>query len=180
MEVKITSKYHIIKNSDGVALITVLLMIVILSIIAAVAIGTSGSDIISAGKNSITVYTFNTANSGMNIVLSQIGTDQGTNDGIGMPTSGLFYYTVDNNNTVQTGNNFIELNTSNINPSVSNILTDFSGQIGFEYSGTYGPIPGYSSNYYFYKGQINVIAQKGSNTAKSGMTFDYGPNKLGY
>ena len=211
---------NIISNNNGIALVTVILVIAILGILAAVAIETTGTDIINAGNNIVNQYTVNVSNSAADIILSQIGTNQGVDAGVGaagMPLPGYYYYTVENqavlcspsklangnptnieiNNTyniyiapVPSASNGITcppLSLSNIIPVTnSNIvnpdnLPQNKGQIGFSYFGSYGNAKGYGNNFYFYKGQIDVISQDIINinkppvTAHTGMTFKYGP-----
>ena len=170
------------QNNRGIALVTVILIIAILGILAAVAIETTGTDIINAGNYTSSEQTLNISNSAMNIVLAQLNTSQGTNTGIGMPSPGVYYYT--NSNTIQQSSTYIGLTTANINSNFSNALgfTINSGNFGFEYNGVYGGIPGYSLNYHFYNGQINTITQNqnASKTVQTGMTFSYGPMQVGY
>ncbi|MDA8298916.1 MAG: hypothetical protein M0Z57_02765 [Deltaproteobacteria bacterium] len=218
--VKNKVRSNIISNNNGIALLTVILVIAILGILAAVAIETTGTDIINAGNNIVNQYTVNVSNSAADIILSQIGTNQGVDAGVGiagMPLPGYYYYTVENpaalcsplklangnqtnveiNNTyniymapvpsVSNGITCQSLSSSNIIPVTnSNIvnpdnLPQNNGQIGFSYFGSYGNAKGYGNNFYFYKGQIDVISQdiinsnKPSVTAHTGMTFKYGP-----
>ncbi|MHB1663873.1 MAG: hypothetical protein ACYCT7_01230 [bacterium] len=173
-------------NENGVALITVLLITLILSLLAAVAIETTGTDVINAGQNYKSSYTLNTANSMMNLVVDEISTNIGTNAGIGNPTSNVYYYTVANppaGTLIQQANSLQPLSLSNINTTISQNL-GLQGNAGFEYSGQYASVPGFSSNQYmFYKGIIYSIANKNINsqkTATTGMNFNYGPIKIGY
>ncbi|MCL4321194.1 MAG: hypothetical protein M1478_02100 [Deltaproteobacteria bacterium] len=174
----------VLQNDRGIALITVILIIAILGILAAVAIETTGTDIINAGNYTSSEQTLSISNSAMNIVLAQLNTSQQTNAGIGMPSPNVYYYTPQVNNTLQQSNNYVALTAANIDSNFSNVLgfTINSGNFGFEYNGTYGGIPGYSLNYHFYNGQINTITQNqsGSKTARTGMTFSYGPVQVGY
>ena len=183
----------ITRNNQGIALVTVILVIAILGILAAVAIETTGTDIINAGNYTSSEQTLNISNSAMNIVLAQLNTSQQTNAGIGMPSPNVYYYTPAVNNTLQTcvpnvGNNYcagvIGLTAANIDPGFSNVLgfTINGGNFGFEYNGTYGGVPGYGLNYHFYNGQINTITQNqnASKTVQTGMTFSYGPIQVGY
>lgn len=174
----------ITNNNQGIALVTVLLVIAILGILAAIAIETTGSDILNAGNYTSSEQNLNISNSAMNIVLAQIGTDQQTNTGIGMPSPGVYYYTVSGNNALQQSSAYIQLTAANINPSFSNALgfTNNNSSFGFEYGGVYGNTPGYSLNYHFYNGQVNTIAQNQntSQTVQAGMTFSYGPVQFGY
>lgn len=175
---------NVLGNNQGIALITVILIIAILGILAAVAIETTGSDIINAGNNTSSEQTLNISNSAMNIVLSQLNTSRQTNAGIGMPSTNIYYYTAGNTNTIQQSPTYIGLTAANINANFSNALgfTANSGNFGFEYNGTYGGIPGYSLTYKFYNGQINTITQNqnASKTVQTGMTFSYGPVQVGY
>ena len=183
----------ITRNNQGIALVTVILVIAILGILAAVAIETTGTDIINAGNYTSSEQTLNISNSAMNIVLAQLTTSYQTNAGIGMPSPNVYYYTL--NNTIQTcmpsalNNNcasIMTLTAANIDSNFSNALgfTTNSGSFGFEYEVAYesAPTPGYGSNYLFYNGQINTIAQNqsGSKTVQTGMTFRYGPFQVGY
>ena len=174
----------IARNNKGIALVTVILVIAILGILAAVAIGTTGTDIINAGNYTSSEQTLNISNSAMNIVLAQLNTSQQTNAGIGMPSPNVYYYTLSNNNTIQQSPTYIALTTANINSNFSGALgfTTDSGNFGFEYNGTYGGVPGYSLNYHFYNGQVNTITQNqnASKTVQTGMTFSYGPIQVGY
>ena len=173
-----------LQNDRGIALVTVILVIAILGILAAVAIETTGTDIINAGNNTSAEQTLNISNSAMNIVLAQLNTNQQTNTGIGLPSPNIYYYTISNASTIQQSPSYVSLSVSNINSSFSNALgfTTEGGNFGFEYSGTYGGAPGYSINYHFYNGQINVITQNqnASKTVQTGMTFSYGPVQVGY
>jgi type II secretory pathway pseudopilin PulG len=174
----------ITRNNQGIALVTVILVIAILGILAAVAIETTGTDIINAGNYTSSEQTLNISNSAMNIVLAQLNTSQQTNAGIGMPSPNVYYYTLSNNNTIQQSPTYIALTTANINSNFSGALgfTTDSGNFGFEYNGTYGGVPGYSLNYHFYNGQVNTITQNqnASKTVQTGMTFSYGPIQVGY
>ncbi|MDA8158700.1 MAG: hypothetical protein M0034_05915 [Deltaproteobacteria bacterium] len=174
----------ITKNNRGIALVTVILVIAILGILAAVAIETTGTDILNAGNYTSSEQTLNISNSAMNIVLAQLNTSQQTNTGIGMPSPSIYYYTISGNNTVQQSPTYIGLTAANINSNFSNALgfANNSGSFGFEYEGVYGGVPGYSLNYHFYNGQINTITQNqnGSKTVQTGMTFSYGPIQVGY
>ena len=174
----------ITRNNQGIALVTVILVIAILGILAAVAIETTGTDIINAGNYTSSEQTLNVSNSAMNIVLAQLNTSQQTNAGIGMPSPNIYYYTLSNNNTIQQSPTYITLTTANINSNFSGALgfTINGGNFGFVYNGTYGGIPGYSLNYHFYNGQINTITQNqnASKTVQTGMTFSYGPIQVGY
>lgn len=175
-------------NNRGIALVTVLLVIAILGILAAVAIESTGSDIINAGNYMSSEQTLNISNSAMNIVLSQLNTNKQTNSGIGLPYPDVYYYTLSTSSSIQHRSNYITLTAANNinsgNSSFSYILSFISnsGKFGFEYSGTYGSIPGYSLDYYFYNGEINMITQNqsASKTARTGMTFNYGPLRKGY
>ena len=171
-------------NNQGIALVTVILVIAILGILAAVAIETTGSDIINAGNYTSSEQTLNISNSAINIVLAQLNTSQQTNAGIGMPSVGIYYYTLSGNNTVQESPTYIGLTSLNINSNFSNILgfNNNKGSFGFEYEGVYGAVPGYGLNYHFYNGQVNTITQNqnGSKTVQTGMTFSYGPLQIGY
>ena len=176
----------ITRNNQGIALVTVILVIAILGILAAVAIESTGSDIINAGNYTSSEQTLNISNSAMNIVLAQLNTNQQTNAGIGMPSPDIYYYTPggNNNNTVKQSPTYIGLTAANINSNFSNALgfTTNGGSFGFEYEGAYGGVPGYSLNYHFYNGQINTITQNqnASKTVQTGMTFSYGPIQVGY
>ena len=186
----------ITRNNQGIALVTVILVIAILGILAAIAIESTGTDIINAGSNTSAEQTLNISNSAMNIVLAQLGTGElgtgevtNTNAGIGFPASGTYYYTPAVNNTLQTcppacGSIIYGLTAANIDPGFSNVLgfTIDGGNFGFEYNGVYGSVPGYSLNYHFYNGQINTITQNqnASKTVQTGMTFSYGPIQVGY
>lgn len=180
---------NLVSNNDGIALLTVLLITIILSLLAMVAISTTGDDVINAGNSTASQYTFNMANSGMSMVLSQIYTGQGTNAGVecaGLPLSGWYYYSLNGNPNCQasapppppTQPTFTPAN--NINSYFSGLILNFPGntnQFGFEYSGFYGPLPGYSyPQFAFYKGTINFLTQKNtSSVIQTGMTFNYGP-----
>ena len=190
-------KYNIIKNNQGIALVTVILVIAILGILAAVAIETTSDSIINAGNYTSSEQTLDISNSAMNIVLAQLGTNLQTNAGIpNPPLSNVYYYTPAVNNTLQTCvptalNNYcasdMSLTAANIDPGFSNFLgfPPGSGNFGFEYYGTSVPVPGIPSCYFFYIGQINTITQNqsgtitqnqsGSKTVQTGMTFKYGP-----
>ena len=179
----------ITRNNQGIALVTVILVIAILGILAAIAIESTGTDIINAGSNTSAEQTLNISNSAMNIVLAQLNTSQQTNAGIGMPAPNVYYYTPAVNNTLQTcppacGSIIYGLTAANIDPGFSNVLgfTIDGGNFGFEYNGVYGSVPGYSLNYHFYNGQINTITQNqnASKTVQTGMTFSYGPIQVGY
>ena len=171
---------NILSNNRGIALVTVIMVIAILSLLAVVAIESAGNAIINAGSNTSAEQTLSISNSAMNIVLAQIGTNQQTNAGIGIPSPGVYYYTLDGNNTIQKSPTYIGLTAAkNINTYFSNVLgfTIDGGNFGFEYNGVYGSVPGYSSNDCFYNGQINTITQNqnDSKTVQTGMTFSYGP-----
>ncbi len=182
----------IAEDNKGVALVTVLLVIVILGILAAVAIETTGTDIINAGNYTSSEQTLNISNSAMNMIISQLNTNQQTNAGIGMPSPNIYYYTVApglltcSNAAVfiQQSPTYVALNTSNINNCFSGVLgfTTASGNFGFEYSGIYGNVTGYSLNYHFYNGQINAITQNqnATKTVQTGMNFSFGPIQVGY
>ncbi len=168
-------------NKNGVALVTVLLITLILSLLAAIAIDTTGTDVINAGQNYKASYALYTANSMMNLVADEISTNIGTNAGIGMPTINVYYYTVANppaGTLIQQAFSLQPLSLSNINSTISQNL-GFQGNAGFEYSGQYAPVPGFSSNkYMFYKGIIYSIANKNIKSTKTmttGMNFNYGP-----
>ena len=184
---------NILSNNRGVALLTVIMIIAILSLLAVVAIESTGTDIINAGSNTSAEQTLSISNSAMNIVLAQIGTSQQTNAGISMPLPNVYYYTPAVSNTLQTClpaavNNYcagiIGLTAANIDPGFSNVLgfTIDGGNFGFEYNGVYGPVPGFGLNYHFYNGQVNTITQNqnASKTVQTGMTFSYGPIQVGY
>lgn len=186
----------ILQNNEGVALVTVILIIAILGILAAVAIETTGTDILNAGNYTSTEQILNVSNSAMNIVFSQLTTNQDTNQGIGLPAANVYYYTEADglhqaNCTPSSGNDYcasyLALTPANIDPNFSNAgvlgFTPPAGVgFGFEYEGSYGSYPGFSLNYKFYNGELNAITQN-SNTGKTvqtGMTFSYGPVKVGY
>ena len=80
-------------NNNGIALVTVLIIMVILSLLAVVAISTTGTDVINAGKTMTAQYNLNMANSSMNVVLFQLGSSQFTNSGGGTPVANVYYYT---------------------------------------------------------------------------------------
>jgi hypothetical protein len=175
-----------INNNDGIALLTVLLITIILSLLAMVAISTTGDDVMNAGGNTAAQYTFNVANSGMNMVISQIGTGTGTNAGpgcAGLPLSGWYYYSTSGNNNCNASAASPVFNASvSINPYFFGLLnfpvpandSHYVKPFGFEYSGVYGPVPGYS--YPFYKATMNSLTQNNtSHVIQAGMTFEYGP-----
>lgn len=175
-----------INNNDGIALLTVLLITIILSLLAMVAISTTGDDVINAGGNTVEQYTFNVANSGMSMVTVQIGTGAGTNFGpecAGLPLSGWYYYSVSGNNNCNASASPPPFNASNnVNPSFFSLLnfpvpannSRYVKPFGFEYYGVYSPVPGYS--YPFYKATMNFLTQNNtSNVIQTGETFEYGP-----
>jgi hypothetical protein len=184
-------------NENGVALITVLLITLILSLLAAVAIETTGTDVINAGQNYKASYTLNTADSMMNLVVGEISPfpeSPATNLVIvNPPAIGYYYYTVANppagGPLIQTALPCSPVQANcrppqfSINTTISQNL-GFQGNAGFEYTGQYGPVPGFSLNQYvFYKGIIYSIANKNINSAKTtttGMNFNVGPMKIGY
>jgi len=187
-----------LNNNDGIALLTVLLITIILSLLAMVAISTTGDDVINAGGNTAAQYTFNVANSGMNVVLSQIHTNQGTNLGsecAGVPLSGWYYYS-SGSNICNAGSSppapFTPANIINSyfhNSVYSGVNGPFPGnfnQSGYEYSGVYGHHAGYScpnSNpNCFYNGNLNFLTQNShsANTIQTGMTFSYPIMNAGY
>ncbi|RZD16316.1 MAG: hypothetical protein EVJ46_04615 [Candidatus Acididesulfobacter guangdongensis] len=185
-------KRKITADENGVALITVLLITLILSLLAAVAIETTGTDMINAGQNYKSVYVLNTSNAMMNLVISEIATNIGTDAGIGAPTSNIYYYTSANPPAgcspgpyICTSGSFQQLTAANISTAASQNLgfQNNEGNAGFEYTGQYGNVPGYSSAYMFYKGIVYSIANKNINSIKTittGMNFEYGPLKMGY
>lgn len=176
---EISSHFNKIRQNDGIALLTVILVIAILMILAAVAIESTGSDVINAGKYMNISQTVDYSNSAMKLVLMQLGSNTDTNAGVGTPLPNLYYYTTSGSNSIQTSNSYIVLSVSNINSYFSGYL-NFpynNGAFGFEYFGTYGNEPGYSLKYKFYNGEINAISyvQSNSGTVETGMTFSYGP-----
>ena len=134
------NKHNILKNNRGIALVTVILVIAILGLLAAVAIETTGSDVINAGNNTANQYTTDLSYSSDYIILSQIGTNSGIDEGIGaggMPLPGYYYYTINpnvnvssvecvdmQNNTpdAQQLNQIYNIYTSPV-PSVANFIT---------------------------------------------------------
>ncbi len=190
-------KRKITADENGVALITVLLITLILSLLAAVAIETTGTDVINAGQNYKASYTLNTADSMMNLVTQEISPSPGapaTNLVIvNPPAIGYYYYTVANppagGPLIQTAPSCSPLQANcppppqfSINTTISQNL-GFQGNAGFEYTGQYGPVPGFSLNQYvFYKGIIYSIANKNINSSNTttGMNFNVGPMKIGY
>jgi type II secretory pathway pseudopilin PulG len=174
----------VLNNNRGITLVVVILVIAILGILAAVAIESTGSDIINAGDYMSSEQVLNISNSAMNITISQLNTDRQTNAGIGLPIANIYYYTPTVNGTLQQSDNHIALTEANIDLGFSNILgfTVGGGNFGFEYKGTYGSFPGYSLTYYFYNGKNDTIAQNqsASKTVRTGMTFSYGPVHEGY
>lgn len=189
-------KRKITADENGVALITVLLITLILSLLAAVAIETTGTDVINAGQNYKASYTLNTADSMMNLVVGEISPfpeSAATNLVIvNPPAIGYYYYTVANppagGPLIQTALPCSPVQANcppqfSINTTISQNL-GFQGNAGFEYTGQYGPVPGFSLNQYvFYKGIIYSIGNKNINSAKTtttGMNFNVGPMKIGY
>jgi hypothetical protein len=187
-------KRKITADENGVALITVLLITLILSLLAAVAIETTGTDMINAGQNYQSAYVFNTSNAMMNLTANEIATNTGTDVGIGVPTGDVYYYTSANPPAgctpgpyICTSDYFQPLSAANISTAVSQNLgfQNNEGNAGFEYTGRYGNAPGFSSNYQFYIGIIYSIANKNINSVKTitkvtGMNFEYGPQIIGY
>jgi Tfp pilus assembly protein PilX len=185
-------KRKITADENGVALITVLLITLILSLLAAVAIETTGTDMINAGQNYKSAYVLNTSNAMMNLVVDEIATNIGTDAGIGVPTSNYYYYTAANPPAgcspgpyICMSDSFQQLTMANISAAASQNLgfQNNEGNAGFEYTGQYSNVPGYSSAYMFYKGVIYSIANKNINSTKTittGMNFEYGPLKIGY
>ncbi|MGC8554844.1 MAG: hypothetical protein ACP5NA_05090 [Candidatus Acidulodesulfobacterium sp.] len=189
----------LILNSDGIALVTVILIIAILGILAAVAIETTGSDIINAGNITSSEQTLNVSNSAMNFVLSQLGTDAApTNFNIGLPASNVCYYSNGVNSVQAYGgaigtcpvlsavdSNSFSLASMNFSAGVVN-----NANFGFEYIGIYGSCPnGYNiTQYKCYNGEIEVIADKNldgkmiGESVEAGMFFTYGPfpEQIGY
>ncbi|HEC24519.1 MAG TPA: hypothetical protein ENI54_00665 [bacterium] len=175
---------RVLNNNRGITLVVVILVIAILGILAAIAIESTGSDIINAGDYTSSEQVLNISNSAMNIAISQLDTDRQTNAGIGLPIANIYYYTPAVNGMLQQSGKYIELTKANIDPGFSNILgfTVDGGKFGFEYEGAYGSFPGYSLTYYFYSGKNDTIAQNqsASKTVRTGMTFSYGPVHEGY
>lgn len=182
-----------VNNNDGIALLTVLLITIILSLLAIVAISTTGTDVLNAGSSTAAQYTFNIANSGMNVVLSQITTNAGTHAGpecAGVPLSGWYYYSTGGNICNAGSSPPASFTPANIINSYFNNSVYSGGngpfpgnfnQSGYEYSGVYGHHAGYScpnSNpNCFYNGNLNFLTQNShsANTIQTGMTFSYGP-----
>ena len=178
-------KYNIIKNNQGVALVTVILVIAILGILAAVAIETTGSDIIKAGNYTGSEQTFNTANSAVNTVFAQLSS--GALSSLTLSISGLPIQ-----NQVYL-NGSITPSWQNLTPTTSILANNISNfqqcngqypRYGYEFTGDYNLLPGNSG--YMYNGTIYVIAQKtcipnesGGLTKTVGMTFNYGPVSQG-
>jgi hypothetical protein len=189
----------LILNSDGIALVTVILIIAILGILAAAAIETTGSDIMNAGNITSSEQTLNVSNSAMNFVLSQLGTDAlPTNLNIGLPASNVCYYSNGVNSVQAYGGtqgtcpllsavdpNSFSLASMNFSANVVN-----NANFGFEYIGTYGACPGgYNiTQYKCYNGEIEAIADKNvdgqviGQPVEAGMFFTYGPfpQQIGY
>ena len=166
---------NIISNNNGIALVTVILVIAILGILAAVAIETTGTDIINAGNYTRSEQTLDIGNSAMNLVFSQIGSSSLTSGISGVPIQNEVYLNGSIIPVLQT------LMPSDLANSISN-FQQCNGQYpsyGYEYTGTYGMLPGNSG--YMYIGTIYVIAQKTciankqGSTKTVGATFDYGP-----
>ncbi|MHB1698386.1 MAG: hypothetical protein ACYCSQ_09835 [bacterium] len=164
-----------LQNDRGIALVTVILVIAILGILAAVAIETTGTDIINAGSNTSSEQTLDIGNSAMNIVLAQLGSNSLTGGISGVPIQNEVYL----NGSIIAG--LQTLTPSDLTNSISNFQQcngHYPGY-GYEYTGTYGMLPGNSG--YMYMGTIYVIAQKTcfaneqGSTKNVGMTFDYGP-----
>lgn len=175
---------RVLDSNRGITLVVVILVIAILGVLAAIAIESTGSDIINAGDYMASEQVLNISNSAMNIVGSQLTTDRQTNTGIGLPIANIYYYTPAVNGTLQQSDSYIALTKANIDPGFSNILgfAVDGGNFGFEYKGAYGSLPGYSLTYYFYNGKNDTIAQNksASKTVRTGMTFSYGPIHEGY
>jgi Tfp pilus assembly protein PilE len=189
----------IILNSDGIALVTVILIIAILGILAAVAIETTGSDIINAGNITSSEQTLNVSNSAMNFVLSQLGTNAlPTNYNIGLPAENVCYYSNGVNSVQAYGGaqgtcpllSAVDPNSFSLSSMNFSAVTVNNFNFGFEYIGTYGSCPGgYNiTQYKCYNGEIEVIAEKNidgriiGQPIEAGMFGDYGPfpNQIGY
>ena len=180
---------NILSNNRGIALLTVIMIIAILSLFAVVAIESTGTDIINAGNYTSSEQTLDISNSVMNIVFAQLGTNAGI--GIGIPTPGVYYYTL-SNNTIQPSPTYIGLTAANIGSNLdfqngsssTNVLgfTEAEGggnyKFGFEYYWVCVPVQGSSSSTYYYNGWINTITQNqnaSKTTVQTGMTFSNGP-----
>ena len=173
--VKNKGKNNIISNDNGIALVTVILVIAILGILAAVAIETTGTDILNAGNYTRSEQTLDIGNSAMNLVFSQIASGSLTSGISGVPIQNDIYL----NGSIVPG--LQTLTPSDLTVSISN-FQQCNGQYphyGYEYTGTYGMLPGNSG--YMYIGTIYVIAQKTcipneqGSTKTLGSTFTYGP-----
>ena len=173
--VKNKDKNNIINNNNGIALVTVILVIAILGILAAVAIETTGTDILNAGNYTRSEQTLDIGNSAINLVFSQIGSGSITYGISGVPIQNEVYL----NGSIIPG--LQTLTPSDLTVSISNFQQCNSRypHYGYEYTGTYGMLPGNSG--YMYIGTIYVIAQKTcfaneqGSTKTLGATFDYGP-----
>ena len=178
-------KYNIIKNDRGIALVTVILVIAILGILAAVAIETTGSDIIKAGNYTASEQTFNIANSAVNTVLAQLSSASLSSLTLsisGLPIQNQVYL---NGSIVPSWQNLTPSNSILVN-NISN-FQQCNGQYpryGYEFTGDYNLLPGNSGS--MYNGTIYVIAQKtcisnesGGMAKTTGMTFNYGPVSQG-
>ncbi|MHB8232534.1 MAG: hypothetical protein ACYDDB_06510 [bacterium] len=167
---------NIISNNNGIALVTVILVIAILGILAAVAIETTGDDIINAGHYTSLEQTLDIGNSAMNIVLAQLSSNSLTAGISGVPIQNEVYL----NGSIIAGLQ-TPLTPSDLANSFSNFqqCNGYYPSYGYEYTGTYGMLPGNSG--YMYIGTIYVIAQKTcfaneqGSTKTVGTTFNYGP-----
>jgi type II secretory pathway pseudopilin PulG len=173
---KIKGSSNILSNNNAIALVTVILVIAILGILAAVAIETTGTDIINAGNYTRSEQTLDIGNSAINMVFAQIGSGSLTSGISGVPIQNEVYFN---------GLNFTGPLKTLMSPDLANSISDFQQcngilpRYGYEYTGTYGLLPGNSG--YMYNGTIYVIAQKTcfpneqGSTKTVGATFNYGP-----
>ncbi len=183
-------------SNKGIALITVLLIIIIVEILSIFAIDELGYDVINAGRNKTTEYAYSASNSGLNAILPFLisGTPQmqcfsgswcapgGLSvPAIGNVTTDSYYYTT-SANTLSGPFPYQNLDTSNLlSPSLSQtMLNGFQNitQAGFEYlisCGEYVP-PSPLPAEYNYIGSVYFVSRFGSDTkiVETGINFMYG------
>ncbi len=169
-------------GNKGVALVTVLLITLILSLLAVVAISTTENDVLNAGSNMNVQYNLTTADSSMNVIIYQLETTVFSSSS-GAPVPSTYYYSYCNILgicSVQSSSSFVPMSSVSLEDMSSGL--NFQGRAGYEYTGVYGSAPGYGIQFHFYNGTMYTIAQRNIYTkpVTVGMTFDYGPVQIGY
>lgn len=171
----------------GIALITVLLVVIILELLAVIALNESGYNVVNAGAVKTTEYAFNTSNATINVILP-LAISGGAISSLSLNSidaiqPGYYYYTT--NSGLTSSSSPVSLQSGNLlSPSVSQAIIgnpNSGPQIGFEYwidacfdyQQTTGSVV---TDYYYYSGSLDVVsrADSGTKIVETGVSFQYG------